>query len=464
MTGVNGAVDWSGEWSAVALARRVNAGECAVDAGVRRAHQAIVAANPALNAIVDYDPAVAVPQVDSLARRLKAGERPLLAGVPVTIKDHVHVAGWRCTEGSLLFRDAVATDDEPIVTLLRQAGAILIGRTNMSEFGCKGVTTNKIYGPTRHPLNHDLTTGGSSGGAAAAVAAGLAPLALASDGGGSVRRPAAHAGVVGYKPSTGLLPDPRTSSQTAVFGVMAGSVPDAAALVSVLAVRDRRDPVSVGFAMDEGEGSDRPRLAWSPRLGLDVPVDDDVAQALEAAVEKLRAAGLAIERMDPVWPEGAGEDAVMPIQHAELAFAFGADHRRDPSLFDPDIAVQIESGLQLDGVAICRAQAMSMAVARAAAAFFAAGPDLLLAPTTPCVAWPHARLGPASIGGRAVAHRGHAVFTPLFNHAFCPAISIPAGKGRDGLPVGLQIVGPRFADRRVLHFAARAEAILAGAP
>lgn len=454
-------VRWEGEWSAKSLAARIVAGEIAPDAGVARALEAIETLNPRLNAIVDFDRNVVDPQLDHLKARLAAGDRLPLAGVPVTVKDHIHVAGWRVTEGSLVFKGRVAHEDEVVVTRLREAGAVLIGRTNMSEFGSKGVTTNLVYGPTRHPLDETLTTGGSSGGAAAAVAAGLAPLALASDGGGSVRRPAAHAGVVGVKPSPGLIANPSWSSHRAVFGVMAANVGDCIAMLDALIAREPRDPTSVGWDADLGQPDHPLRIAWSPRLGLEVPVDGDVTECLDLAINRLKEAGLNITRTDPVWPEGAGEDAVMPIQHGELACDWGDLYRQSPEMFDPDIAVQIESGLRLSAVDILRAEAMSAAISRAAARFFASDVDLLLSPTTPCVAWPHTQLGPTDIGGVRVAHRGHAVFTPLFNHAFCPATSIPAGAGRGGLPVGLQIVGPRFADRRVLHFANQAEKILA---
>lgn len=448
---------------AVGLAEAINAGRLAADAGVGLANRAIGALNGRLNAIVDYDPDAAGEQVAALERRLRHGERPPLAGVPVAVKDHIHVKGWRVTEGSLVFRDRFAAEDEAVVSRLRQAGAVLVGRTNMSEFGCKGVTTNLVYGPTRHPILPALTPGGSSGGAASAVAAGLVPLALASDGGGSVRRPAAHVGAVGFKPSTGAIADPRSSSHTGVFGIMAMSVAAATAMFEALAGRDPRDPVSVAFPADKARPVESLRLAWSPRLGLDVPVDADVERGLGEAVERLRSSGLHIERADPDWPEGAGEDGLMPIQHAELAAAFGDAWRREPGLFDPDIGVQIERGLRLTAVDISQATTMSLAIARRAAAFFAQGFDLLLSPTTPCVAWPLERLGPETIGGVPVGPRGHAVFTPFFNHAFCPAISIPAGSGRGGLPIGLQIAGPRFADRPVLQAAAAVEARLAAA-
>jgi aspartyl-tRNA(Asn)/glutamyl-tRNA(Gln) amidotransferase subunit A len=150
----------------------------------------------------------------------------------------------------------------------------------------------------------------------------------------------------------------------------------------------------------------------------------------------------------------------MPLQHAALAAAWGAEWRDDPTLFDPDVAVQIEAGLALRGRDVAAAEALSRAVAGAAARFFAGGPQLLLSLTTPCAAWPHDRLGPAEIGGVAVGPRAHAALTPLLNHAFLPAISIPLGETSGGLPLGMQIAGPRFADDRVLEAAAGIAALL----
>lgn len=162
------------------LVSRIHSGKAAPDEGVRVAEARIAALNPVLNAIADHDPAAAAPQLAALALRLKSGERPPLAGVPVTVKDQFHVAGWPVTEGSALLAHRVARADEPVIARLRRAGAIIIGRSIMSEFGCKGVTDNRIHGATRHPLDPRLTPGGSSGGAAVAVASGMGLLALAA--------------------------------------------------------------------------------------------------------------------------------------------------------------------------------------------------------------------------------------------------------------------------------------------
>lgn len=449
--------------TAATIAEAVRTGRTSARATVAACLERIAAGNPALNAMVAVHTDRALAEADAVDRRLAAGETLPLAGVPVAVKDTIWVAGCRVTQGSALFADFVAPADAIAVERLRAAGAVVVGMANSSEFACKGVTTNRLFGPTRHTMDPRLTPGGSSGGPAVAVAAGLVPLALGTDAGGSSRRPPAHVGVVGFKPSFGAIPYgpgfPEPFTGLAVMAPIARSVADAALLFEALAGPDPRDPDSAGL-LPFADDAALPTVAYSPRFGLDAPVDDDVAAAVDRAVERLAAAGWRVVRRDPVWPEGADETALMPLQHAGLAAIHGAAFRADPGRFDPDVGAQIERGLTLDGAAVAGALRMSAEVARALAAFFLDA-DLLIGPTTPCVAWPFDRLGPETIGDLPVPPRAHAAFTPLFNHARVPAISIPCGTGRDGLPVGLQIAAARGHDRRLLAAAAWAERVLA---
>ena len=448
--------------SALVLAAAIRGGEARPAEIVTETLQRITARDPAINAIVTIDPEDSLRQAATVERRLAAGERPPLAGVPIVVKDAIWVAGWRVTQGSRLFADFRAPRDNAAVARLRAAGAVVVGMANMSEFGCKGVTSNPLHGTTRHPLDERLTSGGSSGGCASALGANLVPLALGTDGGGSARRPAAHAGVVGFKPSGGLLANgpgfPGGGSLNSVLAPMARSVADAEALFDALLGEDPADPHSV--ALPHGAETQAPRIAVSPRLGLDVPADPEVAQAVAAAVARLAATGLSVTQADPVWPEGACERALMPLQWDGLARHHGEAWRRDPGLLDPYIAAQIARGLNQPAADVAAGRAMAAAIRRASELFFL-GFDLLVTPTTPCVAWQHDRLGPAEIDGRLVDDRAHAAFTPFVNHALGCAISIPCGTDRHGLPIGLQIIGPRFADRRVLALAHRAERLLA---
>jgi aspartyl-tRNA(Asn)/glutamyl-tRNA(Gln) amidotransferase subunit A len=426
--------------------------------------QRIARRNPELNAVVAETPSGLAADIAALRQRIAAREALPLAGVPVIVKDVIWVRGQRVTQGSLLFRDFVAAQDALAVARLRQAGALIIGMGNSSEFACKGLTTNKVYGLTRHPMDPALTPGGSSGGCAAAVAAGLAPLALGTDGGGSSRRPPAHVGVVGFKPSFGAIPDPIGFAHAfiglQVVAPIARSVRDTRLMFEAMVGTDPRDPQSIAIANVPTQPARHLRVAWSPRLGLDVPVDDDVRACLQRGIERLREAGWAIADTDPVWPADASEDALMPLQHVGLAGLFGDAWKSDPTQFDADVARQIERGLQWSGADVARARQAGLQIALTLAEFHTRF-DLLICPTTPCVAWRNDRLGPETIGGRPVEPRGHAVFTPFVNHAMAAAISIPCGRGRDGLPVGMQVIAARGRDRQLLAAAAEIEAVLA---
>jgi aspartyl-tRNA(Asn)/glutamyl-tRNA(Gln) amidotransferase subunit A len=427
-----------------------------------KAALARVEAAKALNAVVTIDPERTLADAAAVDARLRAGETMPLAGVPIVVKDNIWVAGWRVTQGSRLFADFVAPDDAIAIERLRSAGAVVVGIGATSEFACKGVTTSQLYGPTRHPLDHALTPGGSSGGPAAAVAAGLVPLAIGTDAGGSSRRPPAHVGVAGFKPSYGAIPYGPGFAEPffglSVIAPIASDVADIALAFEAMAGADPRDPDSAVIPA-QAEDVAGLRIAFSPRLGLDVAVDDIVADGLASTVDRLSAAGLRIMQRDPVWPAGATEDAIMPLQHAGLAALYGDAFRKDPSMFDPDVARQIERGLSWSGAEVAGALVASAAIARAFAGLLTEV-DLLLTPTVPCVAWSLTQLGPDMIGGKPATPRGHAVFTPFVNHARLPAISIPCGTDPRGLPFALQIIARRGEDRTLLGAAQQIEAML----
>ncbi|WP_108517100.1 amidase [Bradyrhizobium algeriense] len=419
-----------------------------------------IAAAKALNAVVTVDTERSLSDAATIDRRLQLGESMPLAGVPVVIKDNIWVDGWRVTQGSRLFTDFVAPCDAIAVERLKKAGAIVVGMGATSEFACKGVTTSLLFGPTRHPLNPELTPGGSSGGPATAVAADLVPLAIGTDAGGSSRRPPAHVGVVGFKPSYGAIPYGPGFAEPffdiSVIAPIARNVADTALAFEVMAGPDVRDSASALVESADAESSEL-RIAFSPKLALDIPVDPVITERLEAIVEHLGEKGLRIVRRDPVWPQGATEEALMPLQHVGLAGLYGAAFQKDPAQFDPDVARQIERGLSLRGVEVTAALGASAAIRAAFAAFFCEF-DLLLAPTVPCVAWPLVQLGPKMVDGKEVSPRAHAAFTPFVNHARLPAITVPCGHDRSGLPFGIQIIARRRRDWMLLHAAMRIEA------
>lgn len=451
--------------SASAIAAAVNAGRADPLEIAARAATLCLASQVRLNALTAIDAEGARLQAAAVRERVRSGARLPLAGVPLIVKDNIWVEGFRITQGSRLFRDHVAACDAVAVARAKAAGAVVIAIGACSEFACKGVTATPLHGVTRHPMDPRLTPGGSSGGNAAAIAAGLAPLSLGTDAGGSSRRPPAHCGVVGCKPSQGAVPHPFGFPEP-FWGISSTSpitanVADARLLFEVIAGPDPRDPES--RPIRPAAGADGPlRIAISADLGLSAPVDEDVADAFARAVDCLSRLRHRLIEAAPRWPE-AGRRATLPLlQFAGLAALHGQSWRAAPDEIDRDVGAQIARGLEVTGAEVASALEASQDVRRALAGFFL-DVDLVVSPTTPCVAWPHEQLGPARIGGSEVDPRGHAVFTPLFNHGHAPAISIPCGRGRDGLPVGLQIAGPAGSDHLVLAFAAEAERAIAEA-
>jgi aspartyl-tRNA(Asn)/glutamyl-tRNA(Gln) amidotransferase subunit A len=409
------------------IAAAVVSGASSAEAETRAA-LARIAAVPELRAFVAVDEAAALAAARAVDARVAAGARLPLAGVTVGVKDTIRDEGLPVAQGSRLFAGFHPPRDAVAVARLRRAGAVILGMTNAPEFACKGHTDSPLHGAALHPQDRRLTPGGSSGGSAVAVAAGLVPLALGTDAGGSIRRPAANVGICGFKPGVGVIPQgpgfDEAPMGVSVVGPMAATVADIRRAFAVLAGPDPADPESAVV-----QAPARPfgslRLAWSPRMGLEAPMDEAVAAAMEAALDR-------------------------------------AAWRRSPEMFDPLVGAQVERGFAVSGIEVARGLLLSQAVARAAAAFFGAF-DLLLGPVAPCTAWPVEQPFPPRIGGVAAAARGHAVFTPLFNHARTPALSLPAGYAAGGLPVGLHLVAARGEDRTLLAAAARIEAVLAGA-
>lgn len=460
-------------WAARHLAAQVNGGMLSAAEVAQAMCERVARLQPQLNAFADFDASLPLAAAREVDLRLAAGERLPLAGVPFTVKDNLWLGGRPATFGSKLFEDFVAPRDSWCVARLRALGAVPLGVTNCSEFACKGITDTPLHGATRNPWDLQRTPGGSSGGAVAAVAAGLGPLALATDAGGSVRRPAAHTGLVGMKPTLGRVPnawgfdDP--NHLLSVIGQIGRDVEDVAFMLDALTAWEPADTLSLpAFAVpDAMAGLKAPlqplRLAWSVDLGCGLAIDADVRATLEAAVERLRAAGWQIEDADPVWPPEAREYPLIALQQAGLAQRFGEAWRRTPERIDPDIGAQIELGFGISGMRVTELLKLREEFHASFTQFFARY-DALLCPVSPVEAWPLGSLGPSEIGGLPAGPRGHAAFTPIFNYGGVPAISLPCGTGHQGLPVGLQIAGPRFSDARVLQLAWHAEQVLGVGP
>lgn len=459
--------------SARTLAAAVNSRQLSAVEVAQAMCERVARLDPLLNAFANFDPDVPLAAARLVDQRLAAGETLPLAGVPFTVKDNLWLGGRPATFGSRVFADFVAPRDSWCVARLKALGAVPLGVTNCSEFACKGITATPLHGETRNPWDLQRTPGGSSGGAVAAVASGLGPLALATDAGGSTRRPAAHTGLVGMKPTLGRVPNPwgfdDPNHLLSVIGQIGRDVEDVAWMLDLLTAWEPADPLSSPvFAVPDAMAALRQplrplRIAYSPQLGSGLAVDADVRATLDAAVERLRSAGWAIEDADPVWPAQAREYPLIALQQAGLAQLFGEVWRQTPELLDPDIAAQIELGLAVTGPRLAELLRLREHLHASFTTLFSSY-DALLCPVSPVEAWPLGQLGPAQIGGLPAGPRGHAAFTPIFNYGSVPALSLPCGSGRHGLPVGLQIAGPRFADARILNLAWHAEQVLGVSP
>jgi amidase len=443
--------------SAVELRRLLGAGELSATEAVAACLERIDALNGSLNAVVTVDPEGAL----AAARRADAaprGDAPLLHGVPIGIKDLVDVAGMRTTFGSPIYRDRVASEDASHVARLRDAGAIVVGKTNTSEFGAGSQTFNPVFGATRNPYDLTRTAGGSSGGAAAAVAAGMLPFADGSDFGGSLRNPASFCGVVGFRPTASLVPRLDAADlwdPLSVVGPIARTVHDAALLLQGLIEADAR--AAFDLTGDDARGALRGlRIAWSPNLG-DLPVERSVLSALEHSLTQLERDGCVIEEHDPPL---AGADETF---HVLRALAFVRDHLDDVTnhreLVKETVIWNVEEGLALDPTRIARAQRRRSELFRAFATFMERYDVLAL---------PASAVAPFPIDVEWVREvNGEPCETYLDWMRICtrisvtahPAISVPFAFTDDGLPVGLQLVGRYGQDADLLRLAAAVEAV-----
>ncbi len=396
------------------------------------------------------------------ARRAEAayrdGTQRLLEGVPYSIKDLAPTVGIPTGYGSLVFRDPAPVADAPFVERLRASGGALLGKTTTPEHGYKGDSDNPLNGPCRNPHDTARTAGGSSGGAAAAAAACFGPLHHGSDGAGSIRIPAAFCGVVGLKPTFGLVAHPPGEEYTLSHnGPIARTVRDAALLLDAMAGFDERDRFSVVKPLPSFRAAlDEPlpplRIAFSPDLGY-APVEEGVARAAAAAARTFAALGHAVEEVelgleDPWWIERELWAAMFAARGA------GGLGRRDE--LSPGLVSIIEHGLRQSGSELAAAIAARAGFVRTITERLAPY-DLLLTPAMPCVAFPLGSDQPDSVGGVPFHDLNWTGFAYPFNMTGAPACSVPCGSV-DGLPVGLQIVGKRLADALVLRAAGAFEA------
>jgi len=413
--------------------------------------------NPELNAFCLISETVLQEAAASEARWLRGEPRGLLDGVPVSIKDLLLTRNWPTLRGSKTADPKGPwNDDAPCVARLREHGALLLGKTTTPEFGWKGVTDSPLTGITRNPWNKAKTPGGSSGGAAAALASGMGPLAVGTDGGGSIRIPCAFTGLFGLKPSFGRVPAWPLSpfGTVAHVGPMTRSVSDAALMLNVLALPDARDWHSLAcdardYRTHLDDGVRDLRIAFSPDLGY-ARVDPEVASLVAKAVRVFEDLGAKVEQKNP------GFDNAEPMFRTHwfsgAAFLLKDMNKEKRRLVDPGLVEVAEQGARITTTEVLDAQ-MKRGALGTLMNLFHREYDLLVTPALSVPAFDAGMNFPKT--SKNENWTDWTPFTYPFNLTQQPAASIPCGLTRDGLPVGLQIVGPKYADALVLR-AARA--------
>ncbi len=415
--------------------------------------------NPRVNAIPTLRPGAELLEEAAAADRTRASGAATgpLHGLPIAIKDLSLTRGLRTTFGSRIYRDFVPTSDDLYVERIKRAGAIVIGKTNTPEFGAGSQTFNALFGATRNPYDLAKTPGGSSGGAAVALACGMLPLADGTDLGGSLRNPASFCNVVGFRPSPGRVPrlHQAATDLLGVHGPMARNVSDLAWLLSVMAGPDSRDPRSLGEAGAAFSGSlERDfrgvRVAWSERLGR-YPVEPAVTEVCNSARRVL--ANLGCEVVDAE-PDFAGVDEIFQtLRAAGYAASLGRDLERHRALLKETVIWNVERGLALTADDVARANKEQAALERRVDRFLEQH-EFLLLPVSQVVPFPVEVEWVREIGGvRMSTYIDWMATCYAVSCTGLPAISVPCGFTRAGLPVGLQIVGRRGRDREVLELA-----------
>ena len=391
-----------------------------------------------------------------------------LHGLPVGVTDLENVAGLRTTYGSELFRDHVPDADEGIVGSIRAGGGIVLGKTNTPEWGAGANTRNRVYGATGNPFDPSRSAAGSSGGSAAALACGMVSLATGSDMGGSLRNPAAFCGVVGFRPTPGVVPSERRVlgwSPLSVLGPMGRTVDDVRLMMRAIARRDLRDGLSrycqAADAWDEPHDLATVRAAFSPDLGF-APVEHGIRATFQERVGLFRHVFAVAEEAAP---ECSDADEIFAVLRAVAFLASHRDRVRDaPDRVGPNVRANVEEGLRYTAEDVARAMVAQTALYRRWVAFFDRY-DVLVTPAITISPRPWSELYPREINGEPTESYFHwLALAYAVTLAGCPAVALPCGLDAAGMPFGLQIVGAPGADARVLAVAGALEALLAGDP
>lgn len=414
--------------------------------------------NPIINAYCTPTFELAREMAAEADNQVKQGKKlGLLHGVPLSIKDLMYTKGIRTTFGSLLYKDFIPEQDAIDVQRLKKHGGIILGKTNTPEFGYAGVTHNKLFGETKNPWNLERTSGGSSGGAGAAVASGISPLALGSDGGGSIRHPACFCGIYGIKPTYGRVPTYPSvglaGHTISHHGPLTRNVKDAALMLDAMKGPHEADKHSlpedhISYFNQVDQQPENLKILFSLDLGYAKVIDPEVRKSVIESVAKFEDLGWTVDQ-----PKLRLRPPVIAFNTLYTAM-FGFDHKRDieksEEKMDPDFVRLAKAGMSYDALSIMKAmykrKKFYEKVYKKLRNY-----DILITPTTAIPAFELGKMFPKQIDGVGVSPTGWQPFTFPFNLTGQPAATIPCGWSSDGLPIGMQIVGKRFQDLLVLQ-------------
>ncbi|KAJ9609759.1 hypothetical protein H2200_006087 [Cladophialophora chaetospira] len=426
--------------------------------------------NPAVNAIVTKAYESARVEAKAAHDAAQSGKAlGLLHGLPVVVKDLNATKGIRTTLGSPLFKDNVPDADDSVVARLRRHGAIILGKTNTPDFGCGSNTRNPLFGATSNPFDLQRTSGGSSGGAGAALATGMTPLANGSDSGASIRNPAAFCGVFGIRPTPGLVASKQRAmglSFNGVEGPLGRSIADVALLLSALAEYDSVDmlarPVdsSVFLSLKHVDVSSL-RVAYSEDLGF-APVDTVVRETFQKKLKTISSSFAAFDAVNPDMKDA--ESAYWGVRGLHILASSRKLYDQHPHDIGSNLRENIESVKDLSAQDMADALVQQTQTYQRFQAMFEKH-DVLITPVANVLPFPHEQLYPEQLEGRPAGHYAEwfslCYGISLVGH---PALSIPAGLDPQGTPFGLQVVGPRFSDHRLLEIGQALESLFASYP
>lgn len=422
------------------------------------------AVNPALNAVIARRDIEFLAEAQASTLRFQKGvPLSMLDGIPLSIKDNIPMADLPTTWGTLSLKNYFPPEDEWVVSRARRAGALLIGKTNVPEFTLEGYTDNPVFGPTRNPWNLELTPGGSSGGAVASVAAGVTPLAIGTDGGGSIRRPASHAGLVGLKPSIGAIARghmlPPLLLDFEVVGPIGRTVADVRFLFDILCGPESADRTSLAASQAMKDISKKlpakKRILYVEQF-MDSPLDPEIASSVRASVNVLKSLGHDIQEGQLPLDLGFFTQAWSDVGVIGLSSLFEQKPKWGEKASEKylDMAARAQKMPASHLLSIIE-QADSLR--RQSACLFETF-DIVITPAAAALPWPASTPYPPVIDNQRVGPRGHAVYTGWVNVAGLPAIALPCQPSCEGLPIGLQMIAGYGRDLDLLDFASIFEA------